>query len=55
MEAIKNFEGAVIMVTHDEYFLEQIANKLVIFDDNKTFTFEDSYEFFLKRIGWKDH
>ncbi len=54
MEAIRNFEGAVVMVTHDEYFLEQIANKLVIFDDNKTFTFEDSYEFFLKRIGWKD-
>lgn len=55
MQAIKNFEGAVVMVTHDEYFLNQIANKLVIFDDNKTFTFEDSYEFFLKRVGWKDH
>jgi ATP-binding cassette subfamily F protein 3 len=55
MQAIKSFEGAVIMVTHDEYFLEQIANKLIVFDDNKTFTFEDSYEFFLKRVGWKDH
>ncbi len=55
MEAIRNFEGAVIMVTHDEYFLREIANKLVIFDDNKTFTFEDSYEYFLKRVGWKDH
>jgi ATP-binding cassette subfamily F protein 3 len=54
LEAIKNFEGTVIMVTHDESFLEQVANKLIIFDDNKTFTFEDSYEFFLKRIGWKD-
>ncbi len=55
MQAIKEFPGAVIMVTHDEYFLQEIANKLIIFDDNKTFTFEDSYEFFLKRIGWKDH
>ena len=55
MHAIKNFEGAVVMVTHDEYFLKEIANKLIIFDDNKTFTFEDSYEFFLKRVGWKDH
>lgn len=54
MQAIKSFEGAVIMVTHDEHFLQEIANKLVVFDDNKTFTFEDSYEFFLKRIGWKD-
>lgn len=55
MEAIKSFEGAVVMVTHDEYFLQEIANKLIIFDDNRTFTFEDSYEFFLKRVGWKDH
>jgi ATP-binding cassette subfamily F protein 3 len=43
------------MVTHDESFLRKIANKLVVFDDNKTFTFEDSYEFFLKRVGWKDN
>lgn len=55
MNAIQSFEGAVIMVTHDEYFLRKIANKLVVFDDNKTFTFEDSYEFFLKRVGWKDN
>jgi len=54
LEAIKNFEGAVIMVTHDEHFLREVANKLIIFDDNKTFTYEDSYEFFLKRVGWKD-
>lgn len=55
MEAIQNFEGAVVMVTHDEYFLQKIATKLVVFDDNKTFVFEDSYEYFLKRVGWKDH
>ena len=55
MEAIRNFEGAVIMVTHDEYFLQEIANKLVIFDDGKTFTFDDSYEYFLRRVGWRDH
>lgn len=55
LEAIQSFEGAVVMVTHDESFLRKVANKLVVFDDNKTFTFEDSYEFFLKRVGWKDH
>jgi ATP-binding cassette subfamily F protein 3 len=55
LEAIRSFEGAVVTVTHDEHFLREIANKLIVFDDNKTFTFEDSYEFFLKRVGWKDH
>jgi len=54
LEAIKTFPGAVITVTHDEHFLNEIANKLIVFDDDKTFTFEDTYEFFLKRVGWKD-
>ncbi len=53
-EAIKSFEGAVIMVSHDEGMLKKIANKLVVFDEDRTFSFEDSYEFFLKRKGWKD-
>ncbi len=54
MDAIKNFSGSVIMVTHDEYFLKEIANKLIIFDDNKSFFFDDSYNDFLRRVGWKD-
>jgi len=54
LQAIQSFEGAMIMVTHDEHFLDKVSNRLIIFDDNKTFTFDDSYEFFLKRIGWKD-
>ena len=54
MEAIKQFQGAVIMVSHNEHFLKEIANKLVIFDDNKTFVFEGGYEDFLKKVGWQD-
>lgn len=53
-DAIKSFAGAVVMVTHDEYFLREIANKLIVFDDNKTFVFEDGYAEFLKKLGWKD-
>lgn len=52
--AIKNFEGAVVMVTHDEYFLKEVANKLIVFDNDKTFVFEGGYEDFLAKIGWSD-
>ena len=54
LEAIKSFEGAVLMVTHSEHFLKEIANKLIIFDDNKISVFEGNYKEFLKKIGWKD-
>ena len=52
--AIKDFEGAVVLVSHDEGMLQQIATKLVVFDNNKTFTFENDYDSFLKKIGWQD-
>jgi ATP-binding cassette subfamily F protein 3 len=54
LEAIKNFDGAVLMVTHSEFFLKEVANKLIVFDDNKTFIFEGGYKDFLKKIGWSD-
>ncbi len=54
MLAIQQFQGAVVMVTHDELYLKKIANKLIIYDDGKVFMFNDSYDDFLRRVGWKD-
>lgn len=51
-EAIENFKGASIIVSHNEYLLNNIANKLIIFDNNKTFLFEGNYQDFLNKIGW---
>lgn len=54
MEAVQRFEGSVIMVTHDEYFLNKIANKLIIYDEGKVFFHNGDYRDFQKKIGWKD-
>lgn len=54
MDAIVNFDGGVLMVTHDERFLHEIANRLIVFDDGKVFTFEGGYAKFLQEIGWKE-
>jgi ATP-binding cassette subfamily F protein 3 len=54
LSAIKSFEGAVVMVTHSEYFLKEVANRLVVFDDDKVSVFEGGYQDFLKKVGWQD-
>lgn len=54
MNAVQEFEGAVIMVSHDEYFLEQIANKLIVYDEGKVFEYDGTYKDFIKNVGWKD-
>lgn len=54
MEAISNFQGASITITHNEDYLSNVANKLIVFDDDKVFLFEGSYKNFLNEIGWSN-
>jgi ATP-binding cassette subfamily F protein 3 len=53
-EAIERFEGSVVMVTHNELFLKRIAERLIVFDQDKVAFFDGDYEDFLDRVGWKD-
>ncbi len=52
LAALDEFEGAVIMVTHNEMFLEALAERLIVFQDEGISVFEGSYERFLERVGW---
>jgi ATP-binding cassette subfamily F protein 3 len=52
-DEIINFEGAVVMVTHSELMLKNIANKLIIFQHNNAIFFDGNYEEFLEKIGWE--
>lgn len=54
VEAIEEFSGAVIIVTHSEMILHAMATRLIVFDDGKVTLFEGTYRDFLDRVGWKD-
>jgi len=54
MDAIDNFSGAVLMVTHNEHILHRVANKLIVFHHDRIFFFHGTYSQFLEQIGWDD-
>jgi ATP-binding cassette subfamily F protein 3 len=54
LEAIDEFRGAVIIVTHSEMILHAIATRLIVFDGGKATLFEGTYQDFLDRAGWKN-
>jgi ATP-binding cassette subfamily F protein 3 len=54
IEAIEEFEGSIITVTHNEEVLFNVAEKLIIFDDDKIRFFDGTYRDFLDRGGWSD-
>jgi ATP-binding cassette subfamily F protein 3 len=53
LAAIDSFEGAVIIATHNEMFLNTLVNRLIVFQRNGVFLFEGSYSDFLERGGWE--
>lgn len=54
MEALDAFEGAVVMVTHNEMFLHGLVNRLIVFQGDAPFLFEGTYGEFLEKIGWAE-
>jgi ATP-binding cassette subfamily F protein 3 len=53
LEAIDEFAGAVIIVTHSEMILNALATRLIVFDGGKVTLFEGTYQDFLDRVGWE--
>lgn len=54
VEAIEGYAGAVVLVTHSEGILRQLANKLVVFQAGREEVFGGTYDEFLERRGWEE-
>lgn len=44
---LKNFGGALLMVTHDRYFLDSICTRILELDRGKIYSYDANYEGFL--------
>lgn len=54
LEALDAYNGALILVTHNEMYLHALVNKLIVFDRDRVFFFDGNYQRFLDEIGWAD-
>jgi ATP-binding cassette subfamily F protein 3 len=41
------------MVTHNEMFLHALANRLIVFQNDRIDVFDSSYQDFLDKVGWE--
>ena len=44
---LRAFKGAILMVTHDRYFLDQVSNCILEVDKGKVYRYEANYSGFL--------
>lgn len=51
---LQNYPGAVVIVTHSEAMLREVAQKLIVFHHDKVEFLTETYDDFLRKIGWED-
>jgi ATP-binding cassette, subfamily F, member 3 len=50
-EALQNYDGTVLIVSHDRYFISQVANKIVEIRDGEFRTYLGDYHYYLGKIA----
>jgi ATP-binding cassette subfamily F protein uup len=48
-EAIADFDGAVLVVSHDRYFLDRICDQIVAFEDGNVLVQPGNYSYYLEK------
>lgn len=54
LDAIDDFSGAVLIVTHNEAILRRVAQRLIVFQGDTPFVFDGDYDLFLRNVGWEE-
>jgi len=50
-EALQNYDGTAIIVSHDRYFISQVANKIVEIRDGEFRVYLGDYHYYLDKIA----
>lgn len=48
-QELKRFKGALVMITHDRYFLDSVTNRIIEVDKGKIYSYQENYSGFLMR------
>lgn len=46
---LKDFKGAMIIISHDRYFLDRVTNKTIELEHNRTMCYKGSYSEFIRK------
>jgi ATP-binding cassette subfamily F protein 3 len=51
LDALQQFTGTLIMVSHDRYFLRSLVNRVFEIDHGQMRIFEGDYDYYLEQVA----
>lgn len=51
LKALNDFDGTIVIVSHDRYFLSRMANRVFEIDDGMLVVYEGDYSYYLEKTG----
>ncbi len=55
LDALKNFAGTVILVSHDRHFLRSLVSRVFEIDHGEMIPYEGNYEYYLQKSGHENY
>jgi len=55
LEALKNFAGTVILVSHDRHFLRSLVTRVFAIDHGQMLSYEGDYDYYLHKSGHENY
>ncbi|MFP5271338.1 ABC-F family ATP-binding cassette domain-containing protein [Coleofasciculus sp.] len=46
---LKSYPGAILLITHDRYFLDQVTNRIIEIDRGDIYTYNGNYAYYLEK------
>src|SRR5437763_12594231 len=53
-EAVAAFDGTVLVVSHDRYFLDRICDQVIAFEEGRLFVQPGNYSYYLEKKKERD-
>ena len=51
LDALSSFDGTVMIVSHDRFFLKHLATRVFELDKGRLSVYEGDYEYYVKKSG----
>ena len=48
-EALQHFQGSIMVVSHDRYFVSKVATSIVAIEDRKLVKYQGDYKFYMDK------